>query len=826
MSSSRQSLAPLSTLASSSSLNSIARPPPRPPVSYVLLAEFDIDEGSVLKHQYPVATGTDEHLLAEHMLPDGAHDRTEDWTVFYLNQIPGLTVDSSLLDSPNNPGRIDSSLAGKGKGRASENGSGAPSFATTMGTDGELLYVMSLVRTKKDASVRRGALVKALAVASHNPYIQIYKPILLLALEDYYKEPSIDCLSRLYRAINSMDTTYMPSLSLDERIILRTSERKDIFEEKFMGFPESSSPFPDASTSGTPSSSHLPLDRTPSSASFSRQSDGSTEVLDTLEQRSGSSGSISSLASTNKDTASYAGSTDDLSAWNKNSLARSRANTVTSSEDGSRSQFASALAPGGGGERSTTPALPPGRPKDTHWFDSKITYAGIPLPIRIPLATFPEEIGDYSLIKLIQTFSPSASSSTPPTTGPLHPHLHTNGPHTHPIILLFNALVTGKRVVFLGHGQPAGQVANLVLAACALGSGCGSVLQGFKERAFPYTNLSNLDNLQLVDGFIAGVCNPAFADRPTWWDVLCNMETGKVIVSKSIEQPKVSHRSWIKTASGGLEGYSEKSALEEEPKAAQAQAQAQGRATDAPDNPFMEEILNAIQSHYGEAVIRARFTDYVQRFVRIASRFEEDGGGSKTTIGYPCANFSSHSMRLGGGVVFVDDAQMQREMQSNVGRVEGWKLTKSYKQYQKGYLSEAPTRSFDLMHQISRLRQGRKMSDAEVKLILGTLAEHSKTDEQIVAMLAQLPSHFGGLLPLAFGLFHPVPSIRYSAVELLERLDAHPTGQKFVQSLNAFHRLAYHRLLRERRGDLTSPTSLKSSGRSSIPPVPPPKELL
>jgi hypothetical protein len=88
------------------------------------------------------------------MLPDGAHDRTEDWTVFYLNQIPGLTVNSSLLNSPSNPERIESSSMGgsKGKGRAFE--SGAPSFATA-GSDGELLYVMSLVRTKKDASVRR-----------------------------------------------------------------------------------------------------------------------------------------------------------------------------------------------------------------------------------------------------------------------------------------------------------------------------------------------------------------------------------------------------------------------------------------------------------------------------------------------------------------------------------------------------------------------------------------------------------------------------------------------------------------------------------------------
>lgn len=58
----------------------------------------------------------------------------------------------------------------------------------------------------------------------------------------------------------------------------------------------------------------------------------------------------------------------------------------------------------------------------------------------------------------------------------------------------------------------------------------------------------------------------------------------------------------------------------------------------------------------------------------------------------------------------------------------------SISQHFESYLSDAPTRSFDLMHQISRLRQGRKMSDTEVKLILGTLAEHSKTDEQVVAV--------------------------------------------------------------------------------------------
>lgn len=56
---------------------------------------------------------------------------------------------------------------------------------------------------------------------------------------------------------------------------------------------------------------------------------------------------------------------------------------------------------------------------------------------------------------------------------------------------MFNALVTGKRIIFLGHHRPAGQVSSYVLSACALGSGCGTVFRGFIKRAFPYANLTN-----------------------------------------------------------------------------------------------------------------------------------------------------------------------------------------------------------------------------------------------------------------------------------------------------------------------------------------------
>jgi hypothetical protein len=96
--------------------------------------------------------------------------------------------------------------------------------------------------------------------------------------------------------------------------------------------------------------------------------------------------------------------------------------------------------------------------------------------------------------------------------------------------------------------------------------------------------------------------------------------------------------------------------------------------------------MTTIAAHYGEAVIRARFTDYAQRFVRFASRHEEDITGT-TTIGYPCQYFTSGQLpmlgTLGSGVVSVDESTRARDMAVNLGRMDGWRLTPSYVLYQR-----------------------------------------------------------------------------------------------------------------------------------------------
>jgi hypothetical protein len=173
-----------------------------------------------------------------------------------------------------------------------------------------------------------------------------------------------------------------------------------------------------------------------------------------------------------------------------------------------------------------------------------------------------------------------------PFPPPFHPHLHTNGPATHAVVLIFNALLAHKRVMFLGHGLPANQVARMVLAACAMASGCGQVLRGITETAFPYANLASLDILEEFSGFVAGVTNPRFEELPMTWDVLCNVETGKVTVSKELKSGSIGA---MKQSSGSSLGSVVK--VEEDTQAGTPQAKMNSATkADCVDNQFMDDV--------------------------------------------------------------------------------------------------------------------------------------------------------------------------------------------------------------------------------------------
>lgn len=182
------------------------------------------------------------------------------------------------------------------------------------------------------------------------------------------------------------------------------------------------------------------------------------------------------------------------------------------------------------------------------------------------------------------------------------------------------------------------------------------------------------------------------------------------------------------------------------------------------DNTFMDEIISMIQAHFGESVVRARFIEYMRRFVRLASRYEEETYGA-TTIDFVTLPFIPG--RLGSGLVFYANSQeeIKRELNANAGRIEGWRRTKCYEAYksdwmksqtlqsqallqQIGNLSLFPNsvppsfiraiKGVDLHHQISRLRNSKKMSAEEVEHITLMLKDGVKTDEQVIEVGAEI----------------------------------------------------------------------------------------
>ncbi|WWC70797.1 uncharacterized protein I206_104749 [Kwoniella pini CBS 10737] len=762
-------------------------------VHFCLLAEFDIDAGATLAHQYPYPTGTDEHRLAELMLPDGAHLRAEDWTIFYLGQTPSSAVAPVLSHESSMRISTESSATTE-----NNRNSVLPLDRATRGVAGSgggLLYVLNCVRMKEDKKMRRGAMVKAMAICTPNPYIGIYKPLLLLALEEYFMSPSPEILARLFDSANAISTAGMPRLTRYERILLRSSERKDLFEEKF-GISE---PMSGTQEMFEDLSSEPGHETIPDGNENSKFRDGSASG------GTSSSATTTSLKSNHRKTLS-----------SSSGVARMIRKGSASSQ--THSPFHLATPPSKEGR--LTPEIDKGRrkgvPRDTHFFETEARFKKITVPVRIPMTVFDEDVGDYSLIELVQTFSHNITPFPPP----YHPHLHTNGSMTHPIILLLNAMLAHKRVMFLGHGLPANQVARMVLAACALGSGCGQVLRGVTSSAFPYANLASLDILEEFSGFVAGVTNPRFEELPTTWDVLCNLETGKITVSKNLQSSNPLTASSIGSTGGTINssnvgslrsgrssetslGNSSMIKVEDDPSTTSGTPQAKMNSiakSDCIDNQFMDEILSATTSHYGESNIRLRFIDYLNRFVRIASHQEYSQTGS-TKIGYPSISFrDSNPNTLGSGVVFADEQGKQREMWANVHRIEAWRKTRSYKLFAKDWQSRLKRRSveFDIQHQIARLRLAKNMSDTEAEAIFSALNNGIRNYDQVIELLTHLPTHWGGLMPIANGLFHRWIGVRETALELLITLQQYPVGKHAVYSMNYFHRKAFISLLEKR----------------------------
>lgn len=140
-----------------------------------------------MEHQYPVAITGDENMLAELMLPDQAHARNQDWTMFFLHK--DLSEEEEDQEQAERDIRRKRRLRRQEKaaGVVSEAGNGDSSDDYDQHYDDDsdsepeggegppLIYVLNLVNTKHDKTVKRGAIVKAMAICTRHPFLHIYK---------------------------------------------------------------------------------------------------------------------------------------------------------------------------------------------------------------------------------------------------------------------------------------------------------------------------------------------------------------------------------------------------------------------------------------------------------------------------------------------------------------------------------------------------------------------------------------------------------------------------------------------------------------------------
>jgi hypothetical protein len=260
-----------------------------------------------------------------------------------------------------------------------------------------------------------------------------------LAIEDYFSDPSQDCLARLFDAVNAMDLSGVPLLSRQEKVLMRSSERKDIFAEKFAQRVNSQS------TTVSRGNHHKPSNSSGSYSSFeegllmrgkdkdkmqpgestrgkrengvrSRADTGSSSAVPLVPPSGQTQGSPPETSFSLGESAVWVGDESGLElakdgVGDSNSAASLTVSSTAASHRKRRSTGASSSSSQAHSREHHARQINASHSyydthqrhamvKDTHFYHTTVTYRDHPLPIKLPLATFPEEVGDVCQPKL------------------------------------------------------------------------------------------------------------------------------------------------------------------------------------------------------------------------------------------------------------------------------------------------------------------------------------------------------------------------------------------------------------------------------------------
>lgn len=177
-------------------------------------------------------------------------------------------------------------------------------------------------------------------------------------------------------------------------------------------------------------------------------------------------------------------------------------------------------------------------------FNSIIKFQNMKIPIRIPMIQLPDNIGDYynptdlnfkpNLINIL-------NAKISPKKMVYNNELTIYGMQTPPIIILINALLTGKRILFLSYENSSGYIIDHILLALKIITG-GGILTGFLTHynLFPMIDVSKIEILEKCESYIAGTINPFFKNNDKLWDLLYDLDSNEILFASHLDQPELS----------------------------------------------------------------------------------------------------------------------------------------------------------------------------------------------------------------------------------------------------------------------------------------------
>lgn len=177
-------------------------------------------------------------------------------------------------------------------------------------------------------------------------------------------------------------------------------------------------------------------------------------------------------------------------------------------------------------------------------YNSIVKFNNMNIPIRIPMIDLPDTIGDY--------FNPTDLNFKPNLINILNARLSTQylnneltiyGLQTPPIIILINAILTGKKIIFLSYENSSGYIIDHILLTLKIITG-GGILSGLltNYNVFPMIDVSKIDLLEECESYIAGTINPFFKHNDKLWDLLYDLDSNEFHISSVLDQSQTHQR--------------------------------------------------------------------------------------------------------------------------------------------------------------------------------------------------------------------------------------------------------------------------------------------